>query len=70
MMLAPVILFVYKRYDHTEKVLNALNKNLLASESELFIFCDGAKSEKDRADVEKTRQIAEKFSKTSCKCSD
>jgi len=65
MMLAPVILFVYKRYDHTEKVLNALNKNLLASESELFIFCDGAKSEKDRADVEKTRQIAEKFSKTS-----
>ena len=64
-MLAPVVLFVYKRYEHTEKVLKALNENLLANESELFIFCDGARSEKDREDVEKTRKIAAEFSENS-----
>ena len=60
-MVAPVVLFVYKRYEHTEKVLKSLNKNLLAEESELFIFCDGARAEKDKADVEKTREVVRNF---------
>lgn len=62
-MLAPVVLFVYKRYDHTEKVLKALNENLLARESELFIFCDGARAQKDVADVERTRDVVRSFEK-------
>lgn len=61
-MNAPVVLFVYKRYEHTCRVLEALNKNRLAEESELYIFCDGAKAEKDVVDVEKTRDVVRAFS--------
>ncbi len=60
-MLAPVVLFTYKRYEHTKKVLDALNKNELAEESELYIFCDGPKKEGDRADVEKVHQVVNQF---------
>ena len=43
--LAPVVLFVYARPDHTKRTLNALAENILAKETELFIFCDGPKKE-------------------------
>ena len=36
--LAPIVLFVYKRPWHIKQTLEALKKNELASESELFIF--------------------------------
>lgn len=51
--LAPIILFTYNRPEHTQKVLDALADNILAKQSELFIFCDGPKNEKA---VEKNRQ--------------
>ena len=44
--LAPVILMTYARPEHTRKTLDALAENMLAKESELYIFCDGPKSEK------------------------
>ena len=37
-MYAPIVLFVYKRYEHTKKVLEALSKNRLATESELYMM--------------------------------
>lgn len=39
--LAPIILFVYNRPEHTKKTLEALANNLLANESVLYIYCDG-----------------------------
>jgi hypothetical protein len=42
--LAPIVLFVYNRPWHTRQTVEALQKNKLASESELFIYCDNAKS--------------------------
>lgn len=39
--LAPIVLFVYNRPNHTRKTLTALSENSLASKSKLFIFCDG-----------------------------
>ena len=45
--LAPIILFVYNRLWHTQQTVEALQKNDLASESELFIYADGAKQEND-----------------------
>lgn len=42
-LLAPVALFVYNRPVHTKKVIESLLKNILASETELFIFSDGPK---------------------------
>ena len=44
-MLAPIILFVYNRPEHTKKTIEALKKNELASESVLYVFSDGAKDD-------------------------
>lgn len=55
MILAPIILFVYSRSDTLEKTINTLKINYLASESDLIIYSDGPKSEKDIDSVEKVR---------------
>ncbi len=55
MTLAPILLFVYNRPWHTWQTVESLQKNILADESELFIFSDGAKNESDRIKVEEVR---------------
>jgi hypothetical protein len=55
MNLAPIILFVYNRPEHTKKTIDALRLNQLATESSLFIFSDGNKNENDRKAVEEVR---------------
>lgn len=50
MTLAPICIFSYNRPNHLRRVLDALSKNDLASESVLFIFCDGAKPLQTDAD--------------------
>ena len=60
--LAPVALFVYNRPEHTRRTLNYLQKNLLADESRLFIFSDGAKTEAGQAKVEQVRQLIKEVS--------
>jgi len=54
--LAPIALFVYKRPWHTRQTVEALKKNELAKESELFIFSDGPKSEADKEKVFEVRE--------------
>jgi len=41
---APIAFFAYKRPEHTRKSLELLSQNMGAESSELFIFCEGAKS--------------------------
>jgi hypothetical protein len=41
---APIVLFVYKRPDHTRRTVESLLSNPLAAGSELFIFSDGARN--------------------------
>jgi len=53
--LAPVVLFVYNRPAHTRRTVESLLGNYLAAESDLFVFCDGAKNQSDRAAVEQVR---------------
>ena len=53
--LAPITLFVYNRPDHTRQTIEALQKNFLAKESNLFIFSDGAKNEGDIDSVQEVR---------------
>lgn len=55
-MLAPVVLFVYNRLDHTARVLETLGKNELAKETELFVFSDAAKSDKGLEKVNEVRE--------------
>lgn len=61
MVLAPVIVFAYNRPNHLRQTLAALAKNTLANESELFIYCDGAKesaTDEQKASVADTRKVA------------
>ena len=62
MSLAPVLIFVYNRLDHTKKTLEALSKNILAEKTDLFIFCDNYKKEKDIETVKKVRNLIDEFS--------
>ena len=54
--LAPIALFVYNRLDNTRQTIAHLQKNALASESELYVFSDGGKDEESWADVNRLRQ--------------
>lgn len=54
--LAPVVLFVYNRVEHTKRTVEALKKNDLAEQSELFIYSDAAKKEEDAEKVHSVRE--------------
>jgi len=54
--LAPVAIFVYSRLDNTKQIIEALQKNYLASQTELFIFSDAPKTEKHQEAVTAVRQ--------------
>ena len=53
--LAPIVLFIYNRPEHTLKTLEALQKNDLASESILFVFADGPKEYASKEDLLKIK---------------
>lgn len=55
-MLAPVCLFTYNRLWETQRTVEALKENFLASRSDLIIFSDGPKNEKAKEDVEAVRE--------------
>lgn len=58
--LAPIVLFVYNRPDHTLKTLEALANNSLAKKSTLYIYADGAKdgaSEQTLNSIAQTREV-------------
>lgn len=61
MELAPIVVFSYNRPDHLRRTLDALSKNELADQSELFVYCDGAKdtaTEAQKEQVYKNRKVA------------
>jgi hypothetical protein len=53
--LAPIVLFIYKRPWHSRQTLEALKKNVFASESNLFVFADGPKTIADEPKVREVR---------------
>jgi hypothetical protein len=60
-MLAPIVLFAYKRPLHLQKTLESLLQNPEAAESSLFVFADGAKSIQDQAPVAAVRTYLEQI---------
>ena len=60
--LAPIALFTYNRPEHTKRTVEALQKNYLAPESELFIFSDGAKNDDALSSVNEVRKYLKKIS--------
>ena len=57
MNLAPVVLFVYNRPWHAEQTLHALQANTLANQSDLYIYCDGAKPNAALEDLKKIEAV-------------
>ena len=55
MNLAPVGLVVYNRLEHTKRVIEALKKNTLASETDLYIFSDAPSKKEDEKSVAELR---------------
>ena len=56
MTTAPILLFTYNRLQHTQRCLEALLKNTLAADSELFVYADAAKDEAGKEAVEEVRR--------------
>ncbi|MEM7086985.1 MAG: glycosyltransferase [Bacteroidota bacterium] len=57
---APIVLFVYNRPWHTRQTLEALMRNKLAGESELYVFADGPAadaSEEILEAIQETRKV-------------
>jgi GR25 family glycosyltransferase involved in LPS biosynthesis len=55
--LAPIIIFCYNRQFHLQKTVDKLKTNVLAKESDLYIFSDGPKSEPDQIEVKQVRDF-------------
>ena len=62
MPFAPIALFAYNRPEHLSKTLQALKTCLLASDSELYLFIDGARGDADRSKVDQVRAVAHAIS--------
>jgi len=54
--LAPIVLFVYNRPEHTRRTVEALRANCLAPQSRLFVFADGPKNDGARPAVDEVRR--------------
>lgn len=59
MVISPIVLFVYNRLNETKKVISSLKNNYLAKESDLIIFSDGPKTNKDQLKVKTVRDFLE-----------
>ena len=58
---SPIVLFVNNRLEHTKKTVAALQSNLLANISDLFIYSDFAKSEREALGVADVRKYIAGF---------
>jgi hypothetical protein len=66
MTYAPIVVFAFNRPVHFKTVMTALANNPEASNSEVYIFCDGPRSDEDARAVAAVRAVAcaaEGFSK-------
>ncbi len=61
MKYAPVALFVYNRADNTRRTLEALARNTLARNTQVYVFSDGGKDAKSWALVNEVRKVVSDF---------
>jgi len=54
---APIVLFVYARPEHTRRTLEALAANMLAEQSDLIVYADAARSEREAEAVRAVREL-------------
>lgn len=56
-MFAPICLFTYNRLEETKKTIEALKRNFLAAESDLYIFSDGPKNNNISTEIDEVRSF-------------
>ena len=61
MQLAPIALFAYNRPEHTRRVVASLQANALAAQSQLHVFCDGAREGDDIAAIDAVRDYVHRI---------
>lgn len=54
---APIVAFAYNRPRHIQTMLTSLQQNDLADKSDLFVFCDGPKSDATVEDLKKIQEV-------------
>lgn len=54
-MVSPVVIFTYNRVVHTRELIASLEQNDVCSETDVYIFSDGFKCEKDKGGVLEVR---------------
>lgn len=59
--IAPLVIFAYNRIDHISKCLEAIDNNIGASNTILYIFSDGYKNEDDKVKVDGVRKKLHEF---------
>jgi len=59
--LAPIAFFVFRRPEHTKKVLDSLMTNSLLCESVLYVFCEAPRSIDDQDLVDRTRELVRTY---------
>jgi hypothetical protein len=59
---APIVLFTYNRLWHTKKTIEALQKNTLARDSELYVYSDSSKTDNDKTAVSEVREFLSSIS--------
>ena len=60
---APLVIFVYNRLYQIQQVLPVINRNFLAEKTDVYIFSDGGKNEKDIEQVNAVRKYIHGFAK-------
>ena len=62
MILSPILLYAYNRPQHLRRCVESLLANNLAKASEVFVFSDAAKNEKDVEAVSEVRKYIHEMS--------
>ena len=62
---APVIVFAYNRVDHLTKTIETLERADGVEKTDLFILCDGNKSDQDYVNVEEVRKYVHLYKNVS-----
>ena len=62
-IIAPVVVFVYTRLEHTKETIESLAKNCLANKTEVYIYSDAPKNEKAQHHVEQVREYIDTLTK-------
>ena len=61
---APIIVFNYNRPSHSEQTWDALSRNIYASESDLYLYCDGPRvsaTREQKSVIQKVHDLAQEY---------